>query len=113
MSNALPEGFQDLSNWAAEWSQPTQNRRWDKRLASSKEEIMAFYEALQPRLTDILDYCDQFDLGALPEDAARLYDMTLMLAEIAPNVELYRGQPGVPYAFDETRFIAVHGDVAH
>ena len=31
------------------------------------------------------------------------------LAEVAPHIELYGGAPGVPYAFEETRFVAAHG----
>ena len=106
----LPERFESLETWVADWSLPTQNRRWDKRLASTKEEIVAFYNALLPELEHILDYVDRFPLGELPDDAARLLDLAMMQAEIAPNVELYNGEPGVPYSFEERRFIAAHGD---
>lgn len=92
---------------------PTQNRRWEKRLASSKEDLIAFYDAVLPHLGDILDHADTFPLGELPEASARLYDLSLMLAEIAPNVELYAGEPGIPHSFEEDRFIAVHGDDSH
>jgi hypothetical protein len=107
---ALPEGFEALETWASGWAKPSQNRRWDKRLASSKEEITAFYHALLPELERILDHVDQFPLGELPADSARLYDLAMMHAEIAPNVELYDGAPGVPFSFEERRFIAVHGE---
>jgi hypothetical protein len=46
----------------------------------------------------------------MPEDARRLLHLTLAVAEIAPNVELYKGSSTVPFSFEETRFIAVHGD---
>jgi len=39
----------------------------------------------------------------------RLYYMSLALAEIAPHIELYRGDPNVPHSFEEERFIAVNG----
>ena len=107
---ALPRGFEALESWVADWAQPSQNRRWDKRLASSKQEIIGFYRALLPELERILDHVDQFPLGELPPDSARLLDLAMMHAEIAPNVELYDGDPGVPYSFEERRFIAVHGD---
>lgn len=106
----LPEGFETLETWVADWSQPTQNRRWDKRLRSTREEITAFYHAVAPELERILAYVDRFPLGALPPDAARLYDLAMMTAEIAPNVELYGGDPAVPFSFEERRFIANHGD---
>jgi len=31
---------------------------------------------------------------------------------VAPHIELYRGDPKVPYSFDEARFVADHGAVA-
>ena len=113
MANLLPEGFAELETWAAGWAQATQNLRWKKRLASTKEELQAFYDAVLPHLDKILDHSDGFPLRELPEQSARLFDIALMLAEIAPNVELYRGQPGIPFSFEEERFIAVHGDDPH
>lgn len=107
---ALPEGFEGLESWVSEWAQPSQNRRWDKRLASSKAEITAFYHALLPDLERILEHVDRFPLGELPPDTARLFDLAMMHAEIAPNVELYDGDPNVPFSFEERRFIAIHGD---
>ena len=109
----LPEGFEPLETWAPQWAMATQNRRWEKRLASTKDEITAFYDAVLPQLDRILNHADEFPIGELPEKSARLYDLALMLAEISPNVELYNGQPHIPHSFDESRFIAVHGDDPH
>ena len=72
-----------------------------------------FYQALTPWLERILIHADQFALGALPESAARVFDLALMVAEIAPNVELYKSDPHVPHSFEERRFIAVHGEHRH
>jgi hypothetical protein len=107
---ALPEGFEALQSWVSDWSLPTQNARWDKRLTSTSEEIQAFYAAVLPHLEAILNYADGFALGELPEEGARLYHLALMLSEIAPNVELYAGDPNVPHSFAERRFIADHGE---
>ena len=113
MAQLLPDGFDDLGTWAVGWAMPTQNSRWDKRLSSSREELIAFYDAVQPNLERILEHADKFEIGKLPEQSARLYDLALMVAEIAPNVELYGGDPDVPHSFEEKRFIAVHGDDRH
>jgi len=110
MTDLLPDGFQDLETWVQEWAHPTQNGRWEKRLRSTREEIKTFYAVVQPELERMLAHCDQYPLGGLPDDAARLFALTLMAAEIAPNVELYAGDPNVPHSFEERRFIAVHGD---
>ena len=111
--NLLPEGFAELETWANEWALPTQNTRWDKRLASTREELIAFYKAVLPHLERILDHVDQYPLGELPERSVRLFDLALMHAEISPNVELYDGAPDVPHSFEEKRFIAVHGNDRH
>ncbi len=113
MARLLPEGFGELETWAVEWALPTQNTRWDKRLASTREELIAFYNAVLPHLERILDHADQYPIGELPEQSARLFDLALMHAEIAPNVELYDGDPNVPHSFAERRFIAVHGNEGH
>ncbi len=109
----LPQGFEELETWAGAWALPTQNIRWDKRLASTREELKAFYNAVVPYLERILDHVDKYPLGGLPEQSARLFDLALMHAEIAPNVELYDGDPNVPHSFEEKRFIAVHGNDRH
>ena len=60
-------------------------------------------------ITMILAEVDKYPLGGLPEALQPLYNIALSLAEVAPHLELYGGAVGVPYAFEETRFVAVHG----
>jgi hypothetical protein len=108
----LPKSFESLEKWAA-WAIDTENARWTKRLSSTKEEILEFYSAIQPELERMLTYCDEYPIGSLPPDAARLFDLTLMVAEIACNAEFYGGSPGVPFSFEERRLIAVHGENRH
>jgi len=48
-------------------------------------------------------------LDTLPPPEQHLLYLTLSLAEVAPHVELYRGDPRVPFSFEEERFIAEHG----
>ena len=109
----LPDGFAELETLAGDWALATQNARWDKRLASTREQLLDFYNAVLPHLERILDHVDQYPLGELPERSARLFDLALMHAEIAPNVELYDGDPNVPHSYEEKRFIAVHGNDRH
>jgi hypothetical protein len=46
----------------------------------------------------------------MPPEARSLMNLTLSLAEIAPHVEFYDGAAGVPFAFEEERFIAERAD---
>jgi hypothetical protein len=112
MSKSLPDGFESLEKWV-DWALSTESERWDKRLNSTKEDILAFYSAAQPELERILNYCDRFPLGRLPEKVDRLFDLSLMLAEIACSAEYYGGNPRVPYSFEERRLIPVHGENKH
>lgn len=104
----LPPAFADLAPFL-DWALPTADERQTKRRHASREALKAFYDALLPRLEAILAEVDKYPLGSLPESHHAIYDMALALAEVAPHVELYGGSPGVPYAFEEGRFIAVHG----
>src|SRR5713226_2170062 len=78
----LPSGFSDLERFA-DWMLPTSVERNRKRLASSMDEISALYNALLPRLEEILAYLDQFSLEEMPQDALRLLFLTLSLAEVS------------------------------
>jgi hypothetical protein len=99
---ALPEAFRDLEPWLA-WSLATEQERSAKRQASTMKEIQAFYDALLARMEEVLPYVEQFPLEAMPEDAQRLFYLTLSLAEVAPAVELF-GQPTVIDGYDIKRF---------
>lgn len=94
----------------ADWALPTANQRQEKRRNATKHEIKKFYDAICPRLQTILQDADKYELGQMPETFQPVYNIALSAAEIAPHIELYKGDPAVPYAFEEARFIAIHGD---
>ena len=105
---AVPAGFEALSRFAR-WALPTADQRTKARREASEAELQEFYDGVLPHVEAILDACDGFKLGELPESHRGIFNIALSMAEIAPHVEFYRGEPGVPYAFEEARFIAVHG----
>jgi hypothetical protein len=90
----LPTDFADLEPHAG-WALETEAERYDKRLASSMDEIQAFYDAVFPRLEAILAHLDGFDLTALPEPERRLLWLTYSLVNASFPVEVWR-QPRVP-----------------
>ena len=100
--STIPEAFCDLEQWMA-WSLATEQERSDKRQASTMSEIRAFYDAMLARMEDVLPYLEQFPLEDMPEDAQRLFLLTLSLAEVAPAVEQF-GQPNVVDGYDVKRF---------
>lgn len=104
-SASLPGQFKELEAFVEEWALPTQAERNRRRLSSSIEGLRAFYEAIVPRMDEIVTYLNQFPVNQQPEDARRLFNLTMALAEIAMAVELFK-QPAVVDGFDPSRFLA-------
>jgi hypothetical protein len=100
----LPTAFADLEPYAG-WALPTERERYAKRLASTMDELQAFYDVAFPRLDAALDYLDAFPYDALPDDATRLLWLYAALTTVSFPVEVWR-QPRVPdsgaASFDST-----------
>jgi hypothetical protein len=92
--DTLPTDFADLEPFGA-WAIPTERARYDKRVASTMEEMQAFYDAAFPRMEDALSYLEQYEMDALPEDAKRLLWLYCALVTVSFPVEVWR-QPRVP-----------------
>ncbi len=87
---ALPEAFEDLAPWL-DWALEPERARTAKKVASSMEELRAFYDAVMPRMEEIIDYLDGVaDGDGRPTQAHRLYLLTLSLVEVANLVEIYK-----------------------
>jgi len=94
MTTSLPPDFAELETFS-EWCLATEADRYAKRLASTMEEMQAFYDAAFPRLEDVLGYLDRLELDALPEDAGRLLTLCYSLINVSFPVEVWR-QARVP-----------------
>ena len=103
---SLPAGFEDLERFVDSWSLASERERNRQRLSSTMEEIQSLYDALLPRMEEIIGYLNQQPLNNLPDDARRLFHLSLALAEIAPAVEFYK-QPEVVDGFPPDRFVPV------
>ena len=86
----LPEGFADLAPWI-DWALEPERARTAKKVESSMEELGAFYDAMMPRLEEIIAHLDSVPSGdERPAPAQRLYLMSLSLVEVANLVEIYK-----------------------
>jgi len=94
MPDLLPSDFADLERFA-DWALPTEGARYDKRLASTMDELEAFYDAAFPRLEAAMAYLEQFGMDNLPEDGKRLLWLFAALVTVSFPVEVWR-QPRVP-----------------
>ena len=93
----LPSEFADLEPYAPKWCLATERERYEVRLASSMDEMHAFYDAVFPRFDDARTYLDRFPLDELPDDALNLLHLLYSLVNVSFPVETWH-QPNVPDA---------------
>ena len=91
----LPTEFAELEPFAEKWSLATEHERWEERVSSSIEEMQAFYDAIFPRVSEAIAYCDTFPLDDMPDDAVALLRMIYSFIIVSFPVELWR-QPYPP-----------------
>jgi hypothetical protein len=94
MPRNLPSDFADLEPFH-EWAIPTERARYDKRVASTMDDLQAFYDAAFPRMEDALVYLEQYSMDDLPEDAKHLLWLYCALVTVSFPIEVWR-QPRVP-----------------
>ena len=91
----LPTEFAELEPFAEKWCLATEPERYQMRLASSMDEMQAFYDAITPRADAAMNYCDQFPLDELPEPARNLLHLLYSMVMVSFPVEAWY-QPHVP-----------------
>jgi hypothetical protein len=91
----LPEEFSQLEPFAAKWCLATEAERYATRLASSMEEMQAFYDAAMACGEDAIAFCDTFPLDEMPEQVVNLMRLLYSLIAISFAVECW-SQPQVP-----------------
>ncbi|MBV9663834.1 MAG: hypothetical protein JOZ37_07695 [Actinobacteria bacterium] len=86
----LPGEFADLEPFAPTWCLATEPERWERRLATTMDEMQAFYDACFPRAEAAIQYCDGFALDAMPEDAERLLQLLFSFALVSYPIEVWQ-----------------------
>lgn len=95
MMALLPPQFADLEPFAEEWCLATEPERYAKRLASSMQQMQAFYDAMFPRTEEAIAYLDTLPMHDLPDDARRLLHLLYSLIMVSFPIEIWR-QPYIP-----------------
>jgi hypothetical protein len=90
----FPAEFADLEPFA-DWALPSEADRYAKRLASSMDELQAFYDAAFPRLEESTDYLKSVALEGISEEDQHLLWMFSALVTVSFPVEVWR-QARVP-----------------
>jgi hypothetical protein len=91
----LPAPFADLEPFAEKWARPSEPERYTTRLASTMDEMQAFYDAVVPRAGDAMAYLETLPFDALPDDATNLLHLLYSMIQVSFPVEVWR-QPKVP-----------------
>ena len=91
----LPDEFADLEPFADQWCLATEPQRYSARLASSMQELEAFYDAMAPRAAAAIDICDGYALDDMPEPVTNLMRLIYSFVNVSFPVEVWL-QPRVP-----------------
>ena len=90
----LPAEFAALEPYR-DWILETERERYAKRLASSMEDMQAFYDAAFPMLEKASAHLDSFQVGELPEPERNLLLLMFSLVMVSFPVEVWK-QARVP-----------------
>ena len=92
--STFPAAFADLEPFA-DWALPSEGDRYAKRLASSMDELQAFYDAAFPRLEASTDYLKRVKLDDISDEDRNLLWLFSALVTVSFPVEVWR-QARVP-----------------
>lgn len=88
----LPAGFCALEPFVAWWAAPTLSERDTRRLDSTEEQRLEFYNAAKDLAADALAYLDSRLFAEYDEADHRLLDLMLGLIHATLAVEIEKGE---------------------
>ena len=101
----LPAKFAELQRFVPEWALKSEQARYEKLAASDIPALRQFYDAMLPRMDEMIVYLDALPLNAMPPDAALLFDLALTFMETAHPIELKWPITDIEDKFPADRFI--------
>ena len=87
----LPAEFGDLQPFAG-WALQGERARYQKRLASSMDEMQAFYDAAMPRMEAACEYLERFAVDDLDDEGRNLLWLYCSLINVSFPIEVWRQQ---------------------
>ncbi|MEV0580211.1 hypothetical protein [Streptomyces sp. NPDC050392] len=94
MPNVFPPEFAALEPFA-DWAIHSEKARYAKRVASTMEELHAFYDVAYPLLQEHTAYLEKVELDGIGDQDKHLLWVFCSLVTVAFPVEAW-GQPRVP-----------------
>ncbi len=102
VSAIFPAQFAQLADHA-EWALPQREARYKKRLQSTQQEIKVFYDAVLPRMKEIIEYLNSRSLQSLSAEEGRLLMLAQAWMDASRAIEII-GAPDVKYGLEASRF---------
>jgi hypothetical protein len=103
-STALPPAYADLAPFTGEWLLRNEKARYDKLLRTRMDELRVFYDAMLPRMEEIILFLNRYPLDAMPEDVQNLFDLAMTFMETAHPVDLRWKTTDIDDKFPADRF---------
>lgn len=94
MANVFPPEFAELERFA-DWAIHGETNRYEKRIASTMEELQTFYDAATKRVDEVTAYLERHAVHDLPDEGRRLLWLYCALITVSFPIEAWR-QPRVP-----------------
>lgn len=95
VNTALPPGFSVLESFVAYWAAESLSMRDARRLDSTEDQRLAFYNAAKDVAPTALDYLDSKPFAAYDAADHRLLDLMLALIHVTLAVEVQRHEEHV------------------
>ena len=108
MTQKLPALYRDLQPFVADWALETEAGRLKKLVATSIEDLRAFYDAIYPRAAAIRDDLSQRKLDALTDEEKTLFFLLMTFIEVAHPIELNWKETDIDDAFPLERMTIAH-----
>jgi len=99
----LSPDFADLGPFSGKWALATEAERNAMRRTTSMRELTAFYDAMLPRMRDIIAHLNMSPLDHLSTPDRLLLNMALSFMEVAMAVEVFK-EPDETGAFPADRY---------
>ncbi len=91
--------FSELNVVMNEWGLETAAARLNKRTTSSLEDLRVFYDAIEPRLEEIIKFLNGFPVTQIPERYQRLGYTALAVLEVDDPLNYWK-RPMLDHASD-------------
>jgi len=103
-ANVLPEQFSQLARFVPQWALENERARFMKLHSSQLEVLREFYDAMLPRLEEILEFLKSQPLEGMPSDVRNLFYLAMTFAETAHPIDLNWKAVDFPSAYPWERF---------